>query len=225
MIENKLYYVHDPMCSWCWGFRPKWDEIREAIDNLFVGRLSCEYLLGGLAPDSDEIMPVETQEYVKANWSKIETVIPGVAFNYDFWSQCQPRRSTYPSCRATIVAKRFGPQYQEPMIHAIQIAYYLEAQNPSNADVLQQCAEKIGIDGEAFGLLLQSSETEKQLQAQILQYHQLAAKGVVAGFPSLALSIIESTEDGASVTEHWYSVPIDYNDATVTMDFLQKMLS
>ncbi|MCP4060185.1 MAG: DsbA family protein, partial [Pseudoalteromonas sp.] len=24
MTQTKLIYVHDPMCSWCWGYKPTW---------------------------------------------------------------------------------------------------------------------------------------------------------------------------------------------------------
>ncbi|MFT6977114.1 MAG: putative protein-disulfide isomerase, partial [Shewanella psychromarinicola] len=27
MPNTTLYYVHDPMCSWCWGYRPTWDTL------------------------------------------------------------------------------------------------------------------------------------------------------------------------------------------------------
>ena len=48
-MQANLYYAHDPMCSWCWAFRPTWKRIVKALpENLAVRRI-----LGGLAPDSD----------------------------------------------------------------------------------------------------------------------------------------------------------------------------
>ena len=31
MSEEKatLYYVYDPMCSWCWGYKPTWDKVKK----------------------------------------------------------------------------------------------------------------------------------------------------------------------------------------------------
>ena len=26
-----LYYVADPMCSWCWGFQPVLEKVKEAV--------------------------------------------------------------------------------------------------------------------------------------------------------------------------------------------------
>ena len=44
--QATLYYVHDPMCSWCWGFAPVWQEVRERLTDSPV---QVKYLLGGLA--------------------------------------------------------------------------------------------------------------------------------------------------------------------------------
>ena len=65
-------------------------------------------LPGGLAKDSDEPIPAQTRSYVIDNWRRIEQTAPGTVFNYDFWQSCQPRRSTYPACRAVIAARRQG---------------------------------------------------------------------------------------------------------------------
>jgi len=47
-MQLRLYYFHDPMCSWCWAFRPLWNEIVTGLpENVFAQRI-----LGGLAPDN-----------------------------------------------------------------------------------------------------------------------------------------------------------------------------
>jgi len=94
-----LYYVHDPMCSWCWAFVPTWTKIKESLKD----RLEIRYVLGGLAPDSAQIMPKDMQNTISGYWKNIETRVPGTQFNYDFWTKCEPKRSTYPSCRAVMV--------------------------------------------------------------------------------------------------------------------------
>ena len=50
--QAKLYYIHDPMCRWCYTFLPVWINIRSSI--------SEQYILGGLASDSDQPMPLES---------------------------------------------------------------------------------------------------------------------------------------------------------------------
>ncbi len=174
-----LYYIHDPMCSWCWGFAPVLDELMDQMpDHIEVVRL-----VGGLAPDSDLPMPDETRAYVQRQWRRIEEVIPGRQFNFDFWSKCQPRRSTYPACRAVIAAREQGEDNDVLMTKAIQRAYYEQARNPSDTETLVDLAGEIGLDAGIFANALTSTAVDEQLDREIGHSRALGARG----FPSLVL--------------------------------------
>jgi len=157
------------------------------------------YLLGGLAPESNQLMPIETRKYVKGNWKRIQEMIPDTRFNYDFWTSCEPRRSTYPACRAVICAKQQHPDFENLMIYGIQKSYYLEAQNPSNDDVLINIAESLGLDTDKFKIDLKSSQINEILLDEI----KLARSMDMNSMPSLA-SQINGTLKG---------IDIDYLDA------------
>ena len=144
-----------------------------------------DYLLGGLAPDSNEPMPIETREYVKGNWKRIQGMIPDTRFNYDFWTSCEPKRSTYPACRAVICAKQQHTVFENLMIYGIQKSYYLEAQNPSNDDVLINIAENLGLDTDKFKIDLKSSQVNEILLYEI----NLARSMDMNSMPSLVLHI------------------------------------
>lgn len=171
-----LYYIHDPMCSWCWGYRPTWDALKLNLPK----DIRIQYVAGGLAPDSNSPMPVEQQAMIKAHWHTIEEKL-GTKFNYDFWDKNTPRRSTYNSCRAVIVADNQGSQVE--MIQAIQEAYYLRAFNPSDNNVLIGLAKELSLDLPLFTRDLSSAETERELMQQI----QFARELTHQGFPSLVL--------------------------------------
>jgi len=127
-----LYYIHDPMCSWCWGFRNVWLQVQEQLK----GQLEIHSVLGGLAADSDQAMPESMQHHIRNNWRRIQQTIPGTEFNYEFWDVCKPRRSTYPACRAVIAAGMQSVSCKNEMVLAIQTAYYINAKNPSDDPVL-----------------------------------------------------------------------------------------
>ena len=179
LVNNTLYYIHDPMCSWCWAFRPTWNKVVKALPS----NINVSYLLGGLAPDSDIPMPLETRKYVQENWMKIQEVFPGVEFNYDFWSLNEPRRSTYPACRAVISARMQHSKFEVLMTEGIQNAYYLNAQNPSNEDTLIKIALEIGLNKEVFITDLASEAVNKTLLNEINEIKTLP----VNNFPSLVL--------------------------------------
>ncbi len=172
--DSVLYYISDPMCSWCWGFK----EARDEVFNIIGEGKRLKFVMGGLAKDSDELMPEETKSYVKDAWRKV-MARTGAEFNWDFWDKCQPRRSTYPACRAVIAAEEKGPQ----MFDRIQQAYYLEARNPSDVGVLCSLAAELGLDEDKFRADLASAEVEAELQEGFSTRRRLGAYS----FPSLIL--------------------------------------
>ena len=204
---NHLYYIHDPMCSWCWGFQKTWQQVQNDLDKL----VSIEYIVGGLAPDSDQPMPKAQQQAIASYWQTIQDKIPGTEFNFDFWTQCSPRRSTYPACRAVLAAKTLDENKEIAMIDAIQHAYYLQAQNPSDTDTLIACAEKIGLQKAAFQNALHSNIVEDLFQQQL----QLCAELGARGFPSLIL--------GTAQTNQY--IQIDYNNPSVITQQVIALLS
>lgn len=175
--QPRLYYVYDPMCSWCWGYAPTWHKLRTALEK---SGITVEYKLGGLAPDSDELMHKEMQSFLEQTWHKINIQL-GTTFNYDFWRKCQPRRSTYPACRAVLIAREQGLEQQ--MLDGIQTAYYLEAKNPSDLDTLTNIAAKIGLNTTEFVTQMHSELLNQKLLSEIATVRQLP----IQGFPSLVL--------------------------------------
>ena len=201
-----LYYVHDPMCSWCWGFKPVLEQLQKKLQD----KLQLTYILGGLAIDSESEMTQQMQSDIKSNWQRIQKTIPGTEFNYDFWDKNTPRRSTYPACRAVIAAGLEGDNNDLKMIDAIQQAYYLNAQNPSNYTVLYELARKLALDESQFKLNIHSENTQNELIKQIKFSRSIGADS----FPSLFLSI----------NKEYFPVVIDYNKTDIILEHLQVYL-
>lgn len=172
-----LYHVHDPMCSWCWGFRNVWDQLRAAMPSA----VTVINVVGGLAPDSDEPMPLEQRRTIAGYWSEVAEQT-GAEFNFDFWHNCTPRRSTYPACRAVLAAA--NQQAEQPMIDAIAHAYYLRAMNPSDDSTLIALAGELGINVERFSTDLNSAETLATMQDNFILRRSIN----VYSFPSLVLA-------------------------------------
>ena len=195
-MKNKaiLYYVYDPMCSWCWGYRATFLQLQAQLQNI----VDIEYRLGGLAPDSDLPMPYEMQQFLYKTWQKISLQLD-CEFNFDFWSHCQPRRSTYPACRAVLIAREEG--LEQEMYYAIQRAYYLQAKNPSDTSTLIAIAISIGLDADAFAQRIDSD----QLQQQLLHEVEKARGLPIQGFPSLVLATKDQLLPIAIDYKHWQS--------------------
>jgi len=198
-----LHYVHDPMCSWCWGYRPAWEKLRA---NLPTG-VMIRNMLGGLAPDTADSMPAELQAQIQGHWRRIRQML-GTEFNFDFWTLCKPRRSTYPACRAVLAAIR--QDREEDMILEIQRAYYLRAMNPSDDQTLMQLAGELGLDTDLFTADLNAAGTHEELMSQVHKARQWR----VPGFPSLVLEAGDSHRH----------IPIDYRDHRVTLEAIMQTI-
>ncbi|SCA56005.1 conserved hypothetical protein [Candidatus Terasakiella magnetica] len=204
MTTSTLYYVHDPMCSWCWGHRPQWELLKEAITD----SVQVKYIVGGLAPDSNNPMPLAQQQAIAGYWKKIEGLL-GTQFNYDFWTQNTPRRSTYPACRAVIAAR--WQEAEEKMILAIQKGYYLRAMNPSDQEVHLQLAEELGLDTEIFKVDINSDQLEQTFAKELQFAHSLP----IHGFPSMVL------EHQGGI----HMIPLDYKDYRGGLETITEIIS
>jgi putative protein-disulfide isomerase len=178
-MQTTLYYVHDPMCSWCYGF----EATRAQLFAALAGRIQIQRMVGGLAPDSDAPMPEAMRMGLQQTWQRIEQVIPGTEFNFDFWEKCAPRRSTYPANRAVIAARLQGEEQDPRMTVRIQQAYYQEARNPSDNETLIALAADIGLDVERFSEDLVSDAMQRNLLAEIQGSRAMG----IDSFPSFAV--------------------------------------
>jgi len=201
-----LYYIHDPMCSWCWGFSRILDELLQKLPEM----IEVQRVLGGLAIDSMEVMPLAQQQQIRGNWKRIEEDIPGVKFNFDFWREMIPRRSTYPACRAVIAARLQGTEYDVLMTKSIQKAYYQQARNPSDEETLIQLAKELDLSEPQFKNDLFSEQT----QAILLEEINLARELYAESFPSLILKLNEAI----------FPIKINYQNYNSMLDEIQKLI-
>jgi len=203
-----LYYVHDPMCSWCWGYQPTLQRIEQKLGTLGI---SFTKLVGGLAPDSDTPMPLDMREAIQGYWRTISAKL-GTEFNHDFWDKNIPRRSTYPACRALLIARQSG--LENEMNHAIQQAYYLDAKNPSDDSVLCAIAHQIGLALDDFKSQLNSTH----IQNSLLEELSLARSIGGNSFPSWIL--VHNNETFAKQSQHIQPLDLNYTDETQLIETL-----
>ncbi len=187
----KLIYVLDPMCSWCWGFQAGFNALLETLP----ADTSIEYVMGGLAPDSEQPMPEAMQHHLQDAWRAVAQRT-GANFNHAFWTECSPRRSTYPACRAVIAAGLQDEASKPKMINGIQQAYYQYAQNPADVSTLTNVAASIGLNVDRFKTDIESAQVETLFAKD---RHKSQVLGV-QGFPSL---LVEANNQTMALTYGW----------------------
>ncbi|NOQ65341.1 MAG: DUF1289 domain-containing protein [Methyloprofundus sp.] len=207
-LENKtLYYIYDPMCSWCYAYEESITQLQEQLPS----ELKFKAILGGLAEDCTTPMPADTQAMIQQAWRQIQTTVPSIQFNFDFWTKNTPYRSTYPACRAILAAKNQSSDFSVPMRKAIQETYYQQAKNPSLDSILIECAAQIDLDMTQFKQDFFSPETNEKLTEQ----RHFARRLGVRSYPSLSLA----------VNHEPYALPIDYNTIDITLEQIHTLLA
>jgi len=204
--NNTLYYIHDPMCSWCYAFEQALSELQQQLPQ----SLNFKVILGGLAADTTEPMPTETQAMIQQAWQRIEQTVPNVHFNFNFWTENTPLRSTYPACRALLAAAQQAPELSSILRQNIQQAYYQEAKNPSLDKVLIECAKDSGLEVEKFSITLNSTK----IKIKLAEHIQFARTLEVNSYPSLRLVLKEEV----------HNIAINYADATSMLTQINSLL-
>ena len=77
-MVTTLFYIHDPMCSWCYAFEPSLIALQKELPDF----IRIKKLAGGLAPDTTLPMSVELQKNIQQTWRRIEQTVPNIFFNF-----------------------------------------------------------------------------------------------------------------------------------------------
>ena len=205
-----IYYVVDPMCSWCWGFAPVWREFVSEIPE----SVAVVDLMGGLAPDNEAPMDSAMRQYVQDAWGAVKART-GAEFNFEFWDKCEPKRSTYSACRAVIAAGEQASGARSLMYDAIQRAYFLEARNPSDAEALECVAGEIGLDRKQFTEDLGSDHINRIFQLEL----ESVAKLGVSGFPTMVVK-----RESPGEPARYDLLTAGFSDIDVLRDRLSRLL-
>ena len=209
-MSPTIYYVVDPMCSWCWGFAPVWREFVSEIPE----SVAVVDLMGGLAPDNEAPMDSAMRQYVQDAWGAVKART-GAEFNFEFWNKCEPKRSTYPACRAVIAAGEQASGARSLMYDAIQRAYFLEARNPSDAEALECVAGDIGLDRKQFSEDLGSDHINRIFQLEL----ESVAKLGVSGFPTMVVK-----RESPGEPSRYDLLTAGFSDIDVLRDRLSRLL-
>lgn len=176
MTSPILWYFADPMCSWCWGFSPTIEALRDATRD----RLRIALVLGGLYPGQTEPMTGTRREEILHHWRAVHART-GQAFRFEDALPDGFVYDTEPACRAVVAAGSLDPARTFPMFKAVQTAFYAEGRDVTQAGVLGEIAGSLGLDAAAWGTAWRDDATRDKTHAH---FRQTRAAGV-RGFPTL----------------------------------------
>jgi len=173
-----LWYFADPMCSWCWGFSP----VIETLRDEYRERMKIALVLGGLRPGENTPMTAAGREDILHHWRAVHART-GQPFRFEGALPDGFVYDTEPASRAVATVGGLDPAQIFAMFKAIQTAFYAEGRDVTQSAVLAELAARLGLDAGAFLHAFDSAEARAKTLAHFRQTRQAG----VRGFPTLIL--------------------------------------
>src|SRR5436190_22744139 len=140
-----LIYFSDPMCSWCYGFSPVIEDIRRAYGDA----LPIRVVMGGLRPGTDKPMTPQAAAEIAGHWAHVHEA-SGLPFDPAAINREGFVYDTDPAARAVVVVRREGEDVALKFLGAAQRAFYAEARDITQGEVLADLAADYGLDRDRF---------------------------------------------------------------------------
>lgn len=178
MNERILWYIADPMCSWCWGFAP----IVKAIRLNYSENFKIKLVMGGLRPGTKLAMASEQRAEILSHWKAVNRKT-GQPFSFEGAMPEGFIYDTEPSCRGVVAMALINPELSFSLLESIQFSFYVEQKDVTNPKILAQLADKIGVDMDSFLQVFESDEAKNKVSIHFNKVHRWG----VNSFPTVAV--------------------------------------
>lgn len=182
--DDAIVYVGDPMCSWCWGFAPALQALREAGAKR---GLPFEIVLGGLRAGGADEWTAEFRQFLRHHWQEVAQR-SHQPFSFDLLDRPQFAYDTEPACRAVVALRQIlAKNHRLPELydcfHTIQARFYVDNQDPSELVFYESICTKHHVDFDEFSNLFQQDAIKKATIADFA----LCRRWQVRAFPTVLL--------------------------------------
>ncbi len=188
MEKPVLWYIADPMCSWCWGFAPVIEKIRQEYSVSLIMKI----IPGGLRPGTNTPLLPGKRAQILHHWHSVHTTT-GQSFTFE---NALPEGFIYdtePACRGVDSVSLLEPEKAFSFFAAIQHAFYIEQEDVTQFAILKRLAADLNIPESRFAPVFQSDEAKQRTMAGF----QRVAQWGISGFPAL---VAESGTDRHLIT-------------------------
>jgi len=177
---ERLYYIFDPLCGWCFAFGEEMDKIADQ----YGSQMEIRVLSGGMIT-GERVGPLsESAEYIKEAYKTVEEQT-GVEFGRPFldhlYNDGSHIFSSLEPSIALVVMKELAPEHALDFAHDLQKAVYVDGLPPAEFESYASYAENYGVSREEF--LEKCRDPDMQHRAEV--EFTLAANLGATGFPTI----------------------------------------
>jgi len=176
------------MCSWCWGFHPVIEELREKHSDKFQFSL----VVGGLRTKGQMPWTDESKNYLAQNWNAVaqQTKQP---FNFSLLNREHFDYDTYPACKAIVTVRElWGDEASFEYLSKIQEAFYAKGEDTTSVETLLKYVE----DENKFLEFYESNRAEVLIKHDFTKARSMGANS----FPS----VVKIDREGHMVCQKGY---------------------
>jgi putative protein-disulfide isomerase len=148
-MKPRVIVAFDPLCGWCYGFRPSLRALRSAIGDRVTWSLASSGLVTG-----DREKPIgQMAEALLRGMSQVEKRSGarfGEAFKQDILGKGTWVSRSEPGCRAMFVAEALFGEKGFDFAEALITAFYNDGMLPDDPRTLRDCADECELDGDVL---------------------------------------------------------------------------
>lgn len=185
-MKNKLLYIYDALCGWCYGFSPT----MQAFVDQHEKELEVEVISGGMII-GDRIGPIgEVASYISWAYKEVERAT-GVEFGKGFLEGTMKEGTaiftSLPPAIAMSIFKEEKPDKQLAFAARLQKAIYYDGITPRDLETYGDLAAEFGLSNTDF-----SEKMTKQIYMEkAFEGFDWTKKMGITGFPTLLLQAKE----------------------------------
>ncbi len=182
-MKNKIYYVMDTMCGWCYGF----SDVITKIHEKHKDKYDFEIIPGGMwIGDDVKKMDTHLGEYIKTNNVRIEALTNmnfGEAFNKNVLENSRRVLDSLPGAKAVVLFQKSNRDMSFNFLKKIQEAFFVNGEDMNDLSVYTKIAGSFGISKEDFEKRFLSQE----LQQEAFEYFNKGQELGARSFPTIIL--------------------------------------
>lgn len=160
MTKEKIIYVYDPMCGWCFGFGKVMGEFFEEYKDSF----EFDVMSGGMVVGAREGEVGDFADYILGAYKRVEDY-SGMTFGEPYLAQLRTKKLWVSSVKPSIaleVFKSFNTKDVVHFSHDLQKAHFIEGKDLREDDVYKTLIKPYHIPEDEFMEKLHSEAFRKQ---------------------------------------------------------------
>ena len=179
--QPTLFYIGDPMCSWCYGMS---DILKDTQEYCAKNGIKFQTIVAGLRASGQVLWDKRFKGFLKEEWTNISNRT-GKKFSFEILDLLNFDYDTTPACKAVLIAKILSFNNSKIVLEffsKIQEKFYANSQDTKKLEFYKEICEDLSLDFEEFSKLFKDKSLDKKLQNEFI-----IGRNLSSSFPSLIL--------------------------------------